>query len=78
MGECEELYEANGFALSRDLMIEAYMVFGGVPFYLDLLDRRLSVMQNVDILCFSRQGELRGSSKSCTVRFLSTPTGICQ
>ena len=59
MGECEELYKANGFALSRDLMIEAYMVFGGVPFYLDLLDRRLSIMQNVDILCFSRQGELR-------------------
>ena len=59
LGECEEYYQANGFALSRELMIESYMVFGGIPFYLDLLDTRLSIVQNIDTLCFSRRGLLR-------------------
>jgi hypothetical protein len=33
-------------------MIESYMVFGGVPMYLNLLDARLSLAQNINELCF--------------------------
>ena len=56
--ECEEYYSLNGHVLTRAQMVEGYMVFGGIPFYLDLLDRRLSMAQNIDALCFSRRGEL--------------------
>ena len=58
--ECEEYYKANGMTLTRDQMIESYMVFGGVPYYLDLLHRRLGLVQNIDRLCFARNGALCG------------------
>lgn len=59
LGECEEYYNTNGIVFSRHEMIESYMVFGGIPFYLDLLDSRLGLVQNIDRLCFSRGGNLR-------------------
>ena len=59
LGECEGLFRANGVALSRQEVIEAYMAFGGIPYYLELFDRRLSLDQNVDALCFRRRGQLR-------------------
>lgn len=58
LSECERYYEANAISFSREQMVEGYMVFGGIPFYLDLLDRRLSLAQNVDRLCFARDGAL--------------------
>lgn len=59
LSECEQYFVANDLALSRQQMIECHMVFGGIPFYLDLLDRRLSLDQNIDRLCFARDGALR-------------------
>lgn len=59
LAECEEYYRQNGMALTRQQVVENYMVFGGIPFYLDLMDRRLSPAQNIDRLCFSRVGALR-------------------
>lgn len=58
LAECEEYYSANGHVLAREQMIESYMVFGGVPYYLDLLDRRMSLVQNIDHLCFAESGDL--------------------
>ena len=59
LGECEKMLQGNGIVLSRQEIIEAYMVFGGVPYYLELFDRRLSLDQNIDRLCFNRDGQLR-------------------
>jgi hypothetical protein len=39
-------------------MVESYMIFGGIPFYLSLMDKGLSLPQNVDIMCFTKQGGL--------------------
>ena len=57
--ECEELLRGNGVALSRQDIMMTYMVFGGIPYYLELLSRRLSLAGNIDALCFSRHGQLR-------------------
>jgi len=35
------------------------MILGGVPFYLNLLDRRYSLVQNIDNLFFASGGMLR-------------------
>ncbi len=59
LGECEELLQANGLRLSKHQVIECYMIFGGIPYYLNCLDRRMSLAQNVDALCFSENGQLR-------------------
>ncbi|MBO4395742.1 MAG: ATP-binding protein [Eubacterium sp.] len=56
--DCEELLEYNDISMPRDQIIESYMVFGGVPYYLNMLDSRFSLAQNIDELCFRPHGEL--------------------
>ena len=58
LGECKLFYSENDIVLNRDQMIESYMIFGGIPYYLNLLDRRLSLTQNVDSLIFNEKGDL--------------------
>lgn len=58
LAECEELFELNGIDMPRNQMIESYMIFGGVPYYLNLLDPRLSLAQSVNELCFNEWGAL--------------------
>ncbi len=56
--ECEKLYELNDIVMTRSQMIESYMVFGGIPYYLNLLDSRLSLTQNINEMCFKEYGDL--------------------
>lgn len=59
LAETEQLLRSYGLTLTRREVMEAYMVFGGVPYYLRLLNRRYGLSQNIDLLCFSRSGRLR-------------------
>ena len=43
----------------RHSILQAYMVFGGVPYYLSLIKPSESVVEAIDRLLFSPQGELR-------------------
>ena len=58
LAECEKLFELNDIVMPRNQMIESYMVFGGIPHYLNLLDQRLSLAQNINELCFKEYGYL--------------------
>lgn len=54
-----ELYCKNKkLAFSRYQILQLYMVFGGVPFYLNALQRGKSVMQNINDICFEKEGLL--------------------
>lgn len=44
---------------SRYQILQAYMVFGGVPFYLKQINPKESVVQNIERLCFQDGGALR-------------------
>ena len=57
--ECAEYATSLGVALSRHELCQAYMIFGGVPYYWSLLRGDRSLAQNVDALCFSEHGKLR-------------------
>lgn len=57
--ECKELLVENGVRFSDRELIESYMVFGGIPYYLNLLSPSLSLSQNIQRLCFDESGELR-------------------
>lgn len=59
LAECEQYAVSRGLNLSRQEICEAYMIFGGVPYYWSLLRSELSFMQNIDLLCFSEHGKLR-------------------
>jgi hypothetical protein len=64
LGECEEFYRDIGVVMNRYQMIESYMIFGGIPFYLDLFDKGYGFAQNVDMLCFGDGALLRNEYRS--------------
>ena len=59
LGECEEFYRSNNIMFDRLTQIQSYMVFGGIPYYLSLINKRYSLSQNIDLLLFNRKGQLR-------------------
>ena len=57
--ECEEYAKSLRLGLSRNHILEGYMVMGGVPLYWSKLDRKKSMAQNINDLFLSDKGELR-------------------
>lgn len=56
--ECELLFEENGVHLSRYDIVQSYMIFGGIPYYLGYFRRGRSLAQNVDDLFFVKGAKL--------------------
>ena len=59
LGEAEELLHTREVRLGRYQTIELYMALGGVPHYLAQVRGGESAAQNIDRLCFARDGLLR-------------------
>lgn len=57
--DTEAYLKNNGFRWNRLLILETYMTFGGIPFYLNLLDTSLSLAENIDRLFFHNDAPLR-------------------
>lgn len=57
--ETEQYLEDRQFVWNRQMILQAYMVFGGIPYYLSLLDYEESLVQNVDRLFFSQDIQMR-------------------
>lgn len=55
---CEKFFQWRQMPWDRLSVMQAFMVFGGIPYYLSLIDSSESVTEAVDRLLFSRQGEL--------------------
>lgn len=51
--EVEEFLQHEGFNWDRYQITQCYMTLGGIPFYLTLLNNKLTLSQNLDILFFS-------------------------
>lgn len=58
--ECEQLCAYHKIPFTRSMILEGYMVMGGVPFYWTKLNPRKSINQNINDLFFKENGELRG------------------
>ena len=56
--ECEMFAQSKGLEMSRYQIAECYMVLGGIPYYWSLLEKGLSLAQNIDKIFFSRNGKL--------------------
>ena len=59
LNECERFVAERKLDFSKHQLLIGYMVMGGVPFYWSLLQRGLSLDQNIDELFFSADGALR-------------------
>ena len=56
--ECEAYYRENGIAFSQYDIVQSYMVFGGIPYYMGYMDGEKSFAQNVDDMFFARKAKL--------------------
>ncbi len=59
LAETEDYLKNAGFKWTRDSIAQCYMILGGIPYYLSLLDNRLSLTQNIDWLFFSSDGKMK-------------------
>lgn len=56
--EVEEYLKYKNIEWSRYDIVQCYMIMGGIPYYLSLLNSKLSLSQNIDALFFTDRGEL--------------------
>ena len=59
LGECEDFYKANNVKFSRYDIVQSYMVFGGIPYYLGYIDAEKSLAQNIDDIFFTKNAKLK-------------------
>ncbi len=59
LSETEAFLKEKQIIYNRYQTVLLYMVFGGVPFYLEQIDSGLSAMQNINELCFERNAPFR-------------------
>ena len=57
--ECEAYFRAKGVDIPRYQAAEAYMIFGGIPYYMDFFKPKYSLAQNVDEMFFKGNAPLR-------------------
>lgn len=58
LNECEEFFRSRNIMLDRYDILQSYMIFGGVPYYLDFFSKGTSLAVNVDHMIFNRKGKL--------------------
>ena len=58
--DTEEYLRQRNCQWDRYQILQCYMIFGGVPFYLSLLNTSDSLVQNIDRLLFAEGAQLRG------------------
>jgi len=59
LNECEAFYQSRGVAFNRRQIAEAYMILGGIPYYMESMDKMLGLNQNIDLLLFERDAKLK-------------------
>ena len=59
LSDCEAFYRSRGIAMNRQQIAEAYMILGGIPFYMDAMDKMYGLNQNIDLLLFGKNAKLR-------------------
>ena len=59
LAECGDYFADRGVTMNTQDMIESYMIFGGIPYYLRLMEKRYSLALNVDRICFGEAAPLR-------------------
>jgi len=73
LGECEAFFKSRNIEATRFQMTENYMIFGGIPYYLNLFDKNLSSSQNVDRLCFFTRAPLRNEFEELYKSLFNNP-----
>lgn len=58
LNETEAYFQSKNIIFDKYQIVKLYMAMGGIPHYLKEIDPALSAVQNIDAICFSKQGLL--------------------
>ena len=59
LGECRKFFDNENIALRDYDIVQSYMIFGGIPYYLRYFQKGLSFSQNVDRILFGSKPHLK-------------------
>lgn len=76
LNECEQLYKEYNVNMSRYDIVQSYMIFGGIPFYLGYVNPKMSLAQNVDNLFFSKNAVLRDEYNKLFSSVFTNPDAV--
>ena len=71
--ECELYANARELGMTRQQLLETYMVLGGIPYYWSLLQRQLSWAQSIDALFFAPEAELQDEFEALYASLFRNP-----
>lgn len=58
LSDCEKFCGSRGIAFNRRQIAEAYMILGGIPYYMDAMDKMYGLNRNIDLLMFEKNAKL--------------------
>lgn len=73
LAETEEYFQSRDIILSRADIAQAYMAFGGIPYYLSYFVKGKSLAQNIDMLMFAPNARLGSEFKRLFGSLFRTP-----
>ena len=71
--ECGMFAQSKGLEMSRYQLAECYMVLGGIPYYWSLLEKGLSLAQNIDKIIFAKNGKLSNEFNQLYASLFKSP-----
>jgi len=74
LGETEAFLKTRHIHLSRYQITQLYLTMGGIPMYLDQVQPGLSAVQNIQAICFQRNGYLRKEFDRLFASLFDNPT----
>lgn len=76
LSECEDFYKSQDVRLSRYDIVQSYMIFGGIPYYMGYVDGERSLAQNIDAVFFTRNARLRNEFDRLFDSVFSSPEAV--
>jgi len=73
LNETEQFLKSKKIVLSRLQIAECYMILGGIPYYLEQLEKSLSLSQNIDSLFFKKNATLRNEYSKLYASLFKSP-----
>jgi AAA+ ATPase superfamily predicted ATPase len=58
INETSDFLKSRNVVLTHKQLLDLYLVMGGIPYYLKAVDKSISAVQNINELCFTKEGLL--------------------
>ncbi len=74
--ECKEFLKYKNVKLSDYDIVQAYMILGGIPYYLEYFSKEMSLAQNIDNLFFNKTAILKFEFERLFASTFSNPSPL--